>query len=960
MLLVGLFTATISKSQELVQNGNFAAGSANWNYYSTYSWEITFNPNGQNAVTFDNWSHIWQDLSATYQPGVSYIMTVQAQVGAAQLDGLNLGLTSVQTGDWPPLVSIILPFPGADQNPTNAIAPPYGSPNTNVPSSSPIETFTWIIDSASLSNAITSNHAGATWGNNIDFFVNPSENSGDYGWLNVFSVSFQQITTNTPPVPVKLLQQPLSQTVPVNATASFSVQAQGWPLPAYQWYKVSGGVTNVILSATNNTYSTGLVQNSDTGTGYFVVASNTTNSVASSTAILTVSSVSQELVKNGNFANGSTNWNFYRGNVSEMTFNPNGQNVVTMDNWSHIWQDLSATYQVGNSYVMTVQAQVGAGQMDGLNLGLTSVQTGDWPPLVSTTLPFPAADQNPTTTNVPSSSPIQTFTWIIDWTSISNAIKSTTSGATWGNNIDFFVNPSENSGDYGWLNVYSVSFKQLTVPLPVQILLQPASQRVLTNTTATFSVQAQGWPFPTYQWYEVVGGVTNMILNATNVTYTTSPVQDNDTGTGYFAVASNVTNSVASSTAIVTAGHLLGPVSGFLEADEYFNNYPNNLATFEALYPTAPSLPTPNKVEYLAGLNGNADLPNDGGERIYGWFTPPVSGNYIFFAASDDSATLWLSTNGTAANTYEIAQNHDWMVSGNDGPTDWTDSYTNSGEFKDVTVNGTAITNEWRSDGFETSTPNDSFLNFYSSWTQWPGLNPDGSISLTAGTSYYIELDHWQGGAGQGAAVTYKLAGSPDPTNGATTLLTGSDITVIDAMDGSAVEITSQPVGAKVQIGSSAKFNVGAITYVVGAPTARTPISYQWYVVSTGATNAIGGATGSSYTTASTVLSDSGKQFYCTVSTVGVQTNSSLATLTVLQPHPQIVSITLSGGNMILSGTNGTFGQTYYVLSSTNVALPLNQWTRVLTNTFGNGGTFTVTNSVTSGSPRQFYLLQVP
>jgi hypothetical protein len=48
------------------------------------------------------------------------------------------------------------------------------------------------------------------------------------------------------------------------------------------------------------------------------------------------------------------------------------------------------------------------------------------------------------------------------------------------------------------------------------------------------------------------------------------------------------------------------------------------------------------------------------------------------------------------------------------------------------------------------------------------------------------------------------------------------------------------------------------------------------------------------------------------------------------------------------------------VLTSTNVALPLNQWTPILTNLFDGSGAFSATNSVSAGSPRQFYLLQVP
>jgi autotransporter-associated beta strand protein len=74
---------------------------------------------------------------------------------------------------------------------------------------------------------------------------------------------------------------------------------------------------------------------------------------------------------------------------------------------------------------------------------------------------------------------------------------------------------------------------------------------------------------------------------------------------------------------------------------------------------------------------------------------------------------------------------------------------------------------------------------------------------------------------------------------------------------------------------------------------------------------------------------------------------------------PAINSVALSGGNLIFSGTNGPSGGNYYVLASTNVALPLLQWTSIATNTFSPTGTFSVTNSV-AVNPRQFFIIQVP
>jgi hypothetical protein len=79
------------------------------------------------------------------------------------------------------------------------------------------------------------------------------------------------------------------------------------------------------------------------------------------------------------------------------------------------------------------------------------------------------------------------------------------------------------------------------------------------------------------------------------------------------------------------------------------------------------------------------------------------------------------------------------------------------------------------------------------------------------------------------------------------------------------------------------------------------------------------------------------------------------------RPPPGLTGIEISRGYPVLNATNGFAGGTYYVLMSTNVNAPLNQWQPILTNVLGSSGNFTVTlnNSLVSQSPRQFYILRV-
>lgn len=75
---------------------------------------------------------------------------------------------------------------------------------------------------------------------------------------------------------------------------------------------------------------------------------------------------------------------------------------------------------------------------------------------------------------------------------------------------------------------------------------------------------------------------------------------------------------------------------------------------------------------------------------------------------------------------------------------------------------------------------------------------------------------------------------------------------------------------------------------------------------------------------------------------------------------PSINTVLLSDGNLILSGDGGTEGGTYYVLSSTNVAVPANEWLSIATNVFGPGGTFSVTNAISPAVPEMFLRLLIP
>jgi uncharacterized repeat protein (TIGR03803 family) len=104
----------------------------------------------------------------------------------------------------------------------------------------------------------------------------------------------------------------------------------------------------------------------------------------------------------------------------------------------------------------------------------------------------------------------------------------------------------------------------------------------------------------------------------------------------------------------------------------------------------------------------------------------------------------------------------------------------------------------------------------------------------------------------------------------------------------------------------------------------------------------------------------SGNTLYGTAIDGGPSEDGTVFAL-ALTPQPTIINTTFSGTNLTLNGINGQSNQSYYVLESTNVGLPLKEWTRVATNTLEESWGFAITasNVVSTNASQQFYLLQL-
>jgi len=74
---------------------------------------------------------------------------------------------------------------------------------------------------------------------------------------------------------------------------------------------------------------------------------------------------------------------------------------------------------------------------------------------------------------------------------------------------------------------------------------------------------------------------------------------------------------------------------------------------------------------------------------------------------------------------------------------------------------------------------------------------------------------------------------------------------------------------------------------------------------------------------------------------------------------PALGAPRVSGGNLILTGSGGTPGAGYTVLTTTNLTAPIN-WTTNVTGNLDSGGSFTNAIPITPTPPVRFFRVRLP
>jgi len=164
----------------------------------------------------------------------------------------------------------------------------------------------------------------------------------------------------------------------------------------------------------------------------------------------------QNLVLNGGFDSGGTDWSFSGGGVYYYT--DNGDTIASMGWWTgvNIYQNTGATIQPNTDYLFGVEARVGQANIDSVVLSLQDVSTG-WTQLASQTFNFPDPTHGENT-GYP------------QWYDFSFTIPAATLSAQVGDTLAVSVGEVTDS-TYGWLHINSVSLEAVPEPTSVSLVL---------------------------------------------------------------------------------------------------------------------------------------------------------------------------------------------------------------------------------------------------------------------------------------------------------------------------------------------------------------------------------------------------------------------------------------------------------------------------------------------------------
>jgi hypothetical protein len=721
------------------------------------------------------------------------------------------------------------------------------------------------------------------------------------------------------PVPPTITLQPSSASVLVGYTSSFSVAATGTGTLSYQWQKNGAPISG----ATSPTYTTPTTSLSDNGATFRCVVANRGGTVTSQSAVLTVNTppAIPSAVSNGTFESGTTGWTFYsNGAATAATSAPGSSgsglamlvNVTSEGTNVQLYQP-GITLQAATSYQLSFDAYCSTGHDVDVSLG----QHG---------APY---------TNYGLAG--QLFNLTSAWQTFS--VTFTTAGFA-GSVSDarlmFWLAPYDAAGDRYYFDNIQLAKTTDLAPTPPVVTLQPANQTINAGQTATFSITATGTTPLSYQWQKNsvdIGG-------ATGASYTTPAVTRADSGAFYRCKVTNIATSVFSNPAqlsVITPQPPLvtleprdttvlegRPASFTVTATgtvplayQWQKNGANLSGATAATYSISSAARTDSGAAFRCIVSNSVGRDTSVLARLSVLAIPPAIATQPVnqSVTASQAATFSVTATGSAPLTYQ------WQRNTVDISAATSASYTtpavtaaDSGALFRCRVNnavGSVISSQAL---LSVVIPQPAVVSVEPHDTTVTEGRP-ASFAVTATGTATITYQWQKNGTNiSGAsASSYNIASAVRADSGAAfrcivSNSAGKDTSIAARLRVLAVPptITTQPVAQSVTIGQTATFSLVA--------SGSTPLAYQWQKNSTN----IVGATSASYTTAATVIADSGATFRCIVSNSGGSVTSQAALLTVNRA-PTVIPNAVSNGTFEAGTTGWTFysnGSAAYATSS--------------------------------------------
>src|SRR5271154_646127 len=408
-------------------------------------------------------------------------------------------------------------------------------------------TYQWQKNGAAIGGATASSYttpATTTANSGSTFAVVVTNSAGS------LTSAVATLTVNPAPVAPSITAQPASVTVTAGQTATFTVAASGTAPLTYQWLMNGAAISG----ATVTSYTTPATTTANSGSTFAVVVTNSTGSITSNAATLTVNpapvapSITTQPASVTVTAGQTATFTVVASGTAPLTYQwqLNGAAISGATGTSYT-TPATTTANSGSKYVVVVTNSTGSATS---NAGTLTVNPAPVAPSISTQ---PAsvtvtAGQTATFTVVASGTAPLTYQWQQNGAAISGATGTsyTTPATTTANSGSKFVVVVTNSTGSATSNAATLTVNPaVTAP---SITTQPASQSVTAGLSATFTVAASGTAPLTYQWQK--NGTT--VSTGTASSYTTPATTTADNGSTFVVVVTNSAGNATSSAATLT------------------------------------------------------------------------------------------------------------------------------------------------------------------------------------------------------------------------------------------------------------------------------------------------------------------------------------------------------------------------------------------------------------------------